>query len=322
MFFHIRMVEGRKNFVVKERGCPTWRPLLCNFAYNFVMFNCDGICISQKPLTNINVFYIMWSQLRKEVFHFASQIIQVETHRQKGELVHMKKIAYRFVFFLLALSLIASPAFADDLYDKHTPDRNDPERLQQIQRIIAETNDAINNSYIPHSAGSKTLNVPLCKQENNYYCGPASVQMVLKYFGYTATQSKLGSIMNTNSSDGTYVYQIANGLNSYLGSGKYAYIYTSELSFGTKIVPSIDAGYPIVCHTQTKKLPHYDGHASGHYVVVIGYSWAQGGSTGGRETILTFNDPNNVSKYYGRYTCTYTEMNSAINANAGLYIAH
>lgn len=146
--------------------------------------------------------------------------------------------------------------------------------------------------------------------------------MVLKYFGYTATQSKLGSIMNTNSSDGTYVYQIANGLNSYLGSGKYAYIYTSELSFGTKIVPSIDAGYPIVCHTQTKKLPHYDGHASGHYVVVIGYSWAQGGSTGGRETILTFNDPNNVSKYYGRYTCTYTEMNSAINANAGLYIAH
>lgn len=69
----------------------------------------------------------------------------------------MKKIAYRFVFFLLALSLIASPAFADDLYDKHTPDRNDPERLQQIQRIIAETNDAINNSYIPHSAGLKNL---------------------------------------------------------------------------------------------------------------------------------------------------------------------
>ena len=135
----------------------------------------------------------------------------------------MKKIAYRFVFFLLALSLIASPAFADDLYDKHTPDRNDPERLQQIQRIIAETNDAINNTYAPCSSGSETLSVPLYKQENNYYCGPASVQMVLKYFGYTATQSKLGSIMNTNSSDGTYVYQIANGLNSYLGSGKYAY---------------------------------------------------------------------------------------------------
>ena len=40
--------------------------LLYHFAYNFVMFHCDGICISQKPLTTINVFYIMWPQLRKE----------------------------------------------------------------------------------------------------------------------------------------------------------------------------------------------------------------------------------------------------------------
>lgn len=59
MFFHIRMTEGLESFVVRERGRPTWRPLSSNFAYNFVMFNCDGICISQKLLTNINVFYIM-----------------------------------------------------------------------------------------------------------------------------------------------------------------------------------------------------------------------------------------------------------------------
>lgn len=128
--------------------------------------------------------------------------------------------------------------------------------------------------------------------------------------------------MNTNSSDGTYVYKLQMVLIPISGTGKYAYIYTSELSFGTKIVPSIDAGYPIVCHTQTRKLPHYDGHASGHYVVVNRLFLGTGRLHWRRETILTFNDPNNVSKYYGRYTCTYTEMNSAINANAGLYIAH
>ena len=66
IFSHIRMVEGWENFVVKEGVVPQGRPLLYHFAYNFVMFHCDGICISQKPLTTINVFYIMWPQLRKE----------------------------------------------------------------------------------------------------------------------------------------------------------------------------------------------------------------------------------------------------------------
>ena len=56
----------RKDFFAMLRGRPTWRPLSSNFAYNFVMFNCDGICISQKLLTNINVFYIIYPQSRKE----------------------------------------------------------------------------------------------------------------------------------------------------------------------------------------------------------------------------------------------------------------
>lgn len=234
----------------------------------------------------------------------------------------MKKMAYRIVFFLLALSLVASPAFADDLLDRHAPDRNDPSRLRRISRIIAETNDAIDNTYKPKSGGTESLSVPLRQQQNDYYCGPASVQMVLAYFGYFPTQDALANTMNTNSSDGTYVYQIANGINSFMGSGQYAYIHTSELSFSSKLLPSINAGYPIVCHTQTHKLPHYNGHSSGHYVVVTGYSWAQGGSSGGQETTVHFNDPNINADYYGYRSCTVSQMTSAINANAGYYITH
>ena len=63
-FCHIRMVEGRESFVVK-RGRPQG-PLLCNFAYNFVMFHCDGICISQKPVTAVNAFLYNLSTIRKE----------------------------------------------------------------------------------------------------------------------------------------------------------------------------------------------------------------------------------------------------------------
>lgn len=238
----------------------------------------------------------------------------------------MKKIFKRIVTgvasFLVTASLVVSPVFADNLYDCQTPDCNAPDRLQRIDCIVAETTAAFEATVEPKGGATKVLSVPLYQQINNYYCGPASVQMVLKYLGDTVSQSTLGSLMNTTPSSGTYVYQIANGLNSYLGSGQYAYIYTSELSFGTKLFTSIDAGYPIICHTQTRELPHYNGHESGHYVVAIGYSWAQGGSSGGRENTVTFNDPNNNSNYYGKYTCKICEMTNAINANAGLYIAH
>lgn len=234
----------------------------------------------------------------------------------------MKKMAYRIIFFLLALSLVTSSVYADDLLDKHAPNRNDPSRLRQISRIIAETNAANENIYTPQGGGTESLSVPLRQQQNGFYCGPASVQMVLAYFGYAATQAKLAEDMLTNQLDGTLVWRIASRINSSMGSGQYAFIHTSELSFSSKLLPSINDGYPIVCHTQTNKLPHYNGHSSGHYVVVIGYSWVQGGSSGGQETRVIFNDPNYNDSYYGRHTCTVSQMTSAINANAGYFIAH
>ncbi|WP_425756047.1 C39 family peptidase [Ihubacter sp. rT4E-8] len=168
--------------------------------------------------------------------------------------------------------------------------------------------------------GKKNLDVPLYKQSNNYYCGPASTRMTLKYLGKDITQSALASQMGTTSADGTYVYQIVNALNNHLGGTKYKYVLNSNISFGSGLTYSIDKGRPVICHVDTIKLPIYkeDKKSTGHYVVATGYYYKAVGGTG-VDTVY-YNDPNNNSKYYGRKTCTWSEMRNAILENAGYYI--
>ncbi|MGF6376971.1 hypothetical protein M2140_002050 [Clostridiales Family XIII bacterium PM5-7] len=142
--------------------------------------------------------------------------------------------------------------------------------------------------------------------------------MTLKYLGIEKTQSKLASDMGTTSANGTYVYKMVNGLNKYLGSGKYKYVLTSQIAFSTGLQYSINKGKPVICHVMTGKLPNYAGYNTGHYVVGTGYQWGMEGTNSASD--VDYNDPNNNSKYYGRWTTTWGKMNTAINNNAGYYI--
>lgn len=167
------------------------------------------------------------------------------------------------------------------------------------------------------SGGHKTLDVPKRKQINSHYCGPASVRMVLLYHGIDQTQSYIAGKIGTTDA-GTDIAPIKTYLNSQVGSGKYTYVNISDIKFSDGLVYSIDKGYPLICMIQTNKLWYYYGHTSGHYVVVKGYDWPVEGPNS-TYTNLTLNDPNNEEKYYGEWTCTWTEMSRALNASNGWY---
>ena len=172
---------------------------------------------------------------------------------------------------------------------------------------------------LERAGGAKELSVTCYKQEEKNSCGPASCRMVLKYFGVSKTESSLRTEMhNMANNDYTHIDSVTSVLNKYISGKPYKKVFNSSEPFATNLRTDIDAGYPIICQVNTKKLPRYNNAEFYHYVVVTGYRWGQG-STGG-QTIVYYNDPHYNSKYYGAADCSWGEMSDAINAHSGLYV--
>lgn len=212
-----------------------------------------------------------------------------------------------------------APSYYEASYQKEIQETN-----QKINDYLSKKNFfkvdkdlRINGEISPMSGSSKYLSVSLRKQENSYYCGPASTQMTLNYIkGILYSQSALATDMGTTSASGTYVYKIAQELNNKIGSSVYQYVQTSDRGFGSGLAYSIDKNKPVICHTSTGVLPTYTPATScDHYIVSIGYSYDTAGSDNVR-----YNDPNNNSKHYGVYNTSWSNMSDAINNRAGFYI--
>ncbi|MBU5428237.1 C39 family peptidase [Tissierella pigra] len=167
----------------------------------------------------------------------------------------------------------------------------------------------------PYSYDSKRLNVPLRQQEETYYCGPASAQMTILYLqGQSPTQRTLASNMGTDKT-GTMVYRLAQELNKY---SRYEYTNTDSSNFVNDLIYSIDKGKPIIAHVRASSLPHSPGAGSGHFIVNTGYLWGMSGSSS--EDIVYYNDPHYKNEYYGKYSCTWSQMVKAIDDRLGYYI--
>lgn len=167
------------------------------------------------------------------------------------------------------------------------------------------------------------LSVPLYQQPyNSNKCGPTCCRMILKYFGYTKTLEQIVSEMSSMpEGDYTHIDSQKRMLNNYISGNPYAKYSNSTKSFSSAIVPSINAGYPLMCQVKTSYLPVYNNQVYWHYVVARGYLWAQGGNTGGTNTVY-YADPHYNSTYYGYNTCTYQQMQNAICGHSGLYLAY
>lgn len=197
------------------------------------------------------------------------------------------------------------------------PDYYTEEYQQFIKDNIEHSEEQVYNRIVPMSVDSRRLSVPLVKQETTYYCGPASLKMVLSYKGKSYSQSTLASYAGTNSSEGTYVYRMKDTLNRILGN-RYVYVNVNDQSFGNGLVYSIDKDYPVICHVRTGALENYSGADTGHYVVSTGY--IAGFSGNNWVSDVYYNDPHYNDRYYGSHRDTFQNMSTAIDNNAGFFI--
>ncbi|TPE68844.1 C39 family peptidase [Halalkalibacterium halodurans] len=157
-----------------------------------------------------------------------------------------------------------------------------------------------------------TISVSNYKQENGYYCGPASARQTLSFHKSKSgsstslpSQSTLASKIGTTSS-GSTTSGIASGLNSYkstfgFSSNPYVAADITNVSspkstFETRVKGVIKnkTNAPIVL-METKYLTRYDGKASRHYNTISGYSYEY---SSGKKRMRTV-DPHHEDKYRG-----------------------
>ena len=239
----------------------------------------------------------------------------------------MKKIIKVAVITLMVIGFI-KPVCAEEMngfgnppewVEKENESRNREKEREAKNQVSTKSS---------HIVEQKFLSVPVFRQETKYWCGPASVQMIVKYkTGKKVSQSTLASYMNTNKS-GTYVYQIARGLNKYTSSNFYGYktVYQKGIYEATK--ESVNKNYPIVGNVMTKALNSAYKFNSGHYVVITGYRYrVQGTPASNSADYLRANGENKSLYYNDPYFKTHDsvgayKMTKAIekNGNGGYYI--
>lgn len=136
-----------------------------------------------------------------------------------------------------------------------------------------------------HSASTEFIipSVPHYYQTTNYYCGPASLEMVYDFYGSDIPQLEIADVARADVSYGAYTSDLRRAthfskLSTSLGNDMSGNItgYTNRLiGYGAfeehlpnvnSLVDLIGDGYPILV------LQYYDeSHTSGHFRVVIGY---------------------------------------------------
>lgn len=188
----------------------------------------------------------------------------------------MKKIKYIFLVIIPIFMMVmnVSSTFASDEFPQ-----DDSENYIEIQSGgIAERakNEEIlrtfdEDNFIQSRGWGESCypTVPVYRQDNGFYCGPAALQMTLKHITNTKfSQDSLASSAGTTEKNGTYVYKMRDVLNSKQSKHKYAYTTVSSQSdLKRKVTASIAGEAPVIFHAKTGSLVMYNGTNLGHYVV-------------------------------------------------------
>lgn len=167
----------------------------------------------------------------------------------------------------------------------------------------------------PYQKKAVRLKVPGYLQENSYYCGPASVQNLVKYStGKKIAQSTLAKSMGTTSSIGTYVYKVTEELRKRTGI-TYAHFNNSQYNFYKCIQISTDGNRLVIYNVNTKALDSSYNFSSGHYIVGNGYA-----TNGTNINSVYYYDVYYDSKVTGDRACTKAHMDKALKAGSNFFI--
>lgn len=118
-------------------------------------------------------------------------------------------------------------------------------------------------------------------QENDYFCVPAALQMVLDFKNITISQSDLAEELNTSKTTGTEYVDLARVANKHLFNDQVGYQVQTldinkitdqeKLDFEQRIIQNISTNDPTFVAIDNKAM--YETLSVGnHMVVVIGYS--------------------------------------------------
>lgn len=194
-------------------------------------------------------------------------------------------------------------------------------------------------------------------QEENYYCGPATAQVILNYdWGYPSnmdaiSQSYLADYMDTNPTDGTYVYRLTNALNELKNPNKNPTAYWIYTLLPSNETDAANALYTylqndvtnnaskqgLAFHTDTWPQSGTDvwgeaygligyrdpagttGHSTGHYVTGYGYCLY----SDGKHTVSyadSWDHDYGWGNCLGYHEVDARNMATCINGNAGYII--
>lgn len=154
------------------------------------------------------------------------------------------------------------------------------------------------------------------KQQNSYYCGPATVKMIIHQInGSSSAQSTYAKNMGTNSTSGTIVANMTKELNARQTKFKYAHtLITSSSKVSQILYHSIGKNAPIVLHANTRSLEMYNGTSLGHYVAA--QTIARAGAEGTPLTHVTYVDPFSANygkgNVYGSHVDTFKNIVNAV----------
>lgn len=192
--------------------------------------------------------------------------------------------------------------------------------IEKAERII----QSLTVEPLTVRSGGRTVYVPFYEQNNNYYCGPATVQQTLGAWGADVPdQETVAAALKTSSGVGTENENIRKYLNSALspyGAVFETWWNSSSKNLKNVVLDTIDLAEPIVLHIKsvtsagrdsyndTSKWPY---RTSGHYLNISGYD-----SDG---DLIQLTDPNitrttegkSDSRYSGgKYYMDYSVLNN------------
>jgi hypothetical protein len=136
------------------------------------------------------------------------------------------------------------------------------------------------------------LYTPSHKQQTNYWCGPATCQVIDHYFGSYVSQSAYADFMGTKRG-GTDFSLLDDCLRNFTGKPYYYYGGLSESSFNVRVSDSIsNHGMPLAADMKivASVWPYYTHDHEGHIVPVEAYDWRYG--------TVRLNDVFNEADYY------------------------
>ncbi|WP_343248853.1 C39 family peptidase [Diplocloster hominis] len=217
---------------------------------------------------------------------------------------------------LLLISVVLTLAFNINIYatesDSINGDLTIEEGAQPYNPTQADLNKIAQKDrsiYQQAKTNEELLSMICYRQENNYYCGPATVKQVVQYKnGNSNIQSYYAGLLNTvetGDNRGTDMTRIAPVINSCIGSSYYvmAEIPGDSLTWFNRIRTGISAHYPTVLDINTNSVSEFPYKTSGHYICTSGFRVA--------ENQVRIADPH--PSYFGHY---WYSRNGLYKANA------